>query len=274
MNKRTIVVVTNFSASSANALSYACKFARDYELNILLAHIYSIPPSYAAEGLSITTINDAIIADDSRLLDELAIIRHKYPHLHIEAKMITGNFLESLDEIKREVDPALFIIGAVGQYADLWQWDEDWLTALTTVSSPVMVIPQHIAYSPISRIAFAADDNEVQLPDQASAIKKLVRLSNAGFYVVHVSAPYVGGLKKEYVGTYKEVFMDLKPQYHNIENKSVIIGLAEFIQQHQIDLLIVVPHKHGLWHSLFNKSYTKQLALLNHLPVLAIHENN
>ena len=30
----------------------------------------------------------------------------------------------------------------------------------------------------------------------------------------------------------------------------------------------------GLWHSLFNKSYTKQLALLNDLPVMAIHDND
>jgi len=272
--KRTIIVITDFSASSANALSYACKFARDYDLNILLVHIYTIPHSYAAEGLSIATVNDAIAAGENELSEVLAQVRHKYPRIHADAKLVTGNFMSALHEIKQELDPALFVMGAVGEYSELWQWDEDWLTALTTVSCPVMVIPQHIAYSPISRIAFAADDSEVQLPDQANGIKKLVRLSNAGFYVVHVSPPSGGNGQNKYNGTYKEVFNDLKPQYHNVENRSVIKGLAGFVESHQIDLLIVVPHKHGLWHSLFNKSYTKQLALLNHLPVLAIHENN
>ncbi len=271
--KKTIIVPTDFSDSAANALSYACKFARDYNLNILLVHIYSIPRSYAAEGLSLTTINDAMDEDRVRLKNELEHVKNKYSNIHFEAKMITGDFLETLQELKRELDPALIIMGAVMEYSELSLWDDDWLNALITVSCPVLVIPQHIAYSPILRIAYATDNKKPCLPEQTDVIKKLVRLSNASFYIVHIT-PKSGPQEENANTALNEVFSDIKPQYHIVENRSVIRGMAEFIKQYHIDLLLVMPRKHGLWHNLFNKSYTKQLALLNDLPVMAMHDND
>jgi hypothetical protein len=71
----------------------------------------------------------------------------------------------------------------------------------------------------------------------------------------------------------KEVFNDREPLFRTVINKRVIAGLAQFVKETNIDLLIVIPHKHDLWYNLFNKSHTKQLAMLNHLPVMAIHED-
>jgi len=278
--KKSVIVITDFSESAANSLTYACKFASDYNLNILLVHIFTIPIGYAAEGLSLATIEDILNADEERLqgelnkmYKELNRLKNKHTHVHIEAKMITGDFLESLQELTTEMNPELIIMGSRGKYAESSFWDHDWLNSLIMVSCPILVIPQHIAYSPILRIAFAADNKNSCSPAQIDTIKKIVLLSEANFHIVHVSTPSDrdGENNKAYV--YNEVFTDIDPQYITVENKSVVRGIAEFIQQYFIDLLIVIPHKHSLWYNLFNKSYTKQLALLNHIPVLVIHDS-
>ena len=271
--KKTVIVTTDFSDSADNAINYACKFARDYDLNILLVHIYTIPGSYAAEGLSLATINDEMEEDRARLKSTLTRVKRAYVNIAFETRMIAGELVASLQQLKKEVNAALIIMGADVEYPGIWQLGDDWLNALTEVACPVLVIPPNIAYSPIMRIAFASDKTGISIPAQTDAIKKLVNLSNSEFYIVHVTPKINPETEAAEDDAYHEVFRDIDAQYHIIEHKSIVKGLAEFIEQYFIDILIVVPHKHGFWHRLMNKSYTKQLALLNHIPVMAIHEN-
>ncbi|MBK8520712.1 MAG: universal stress protein [Chitinophagaceae bacterium] len=42
--------------------------------------------------------------------------------------------------------------------------------------------------------------------------------------------------------------------------------------KNQIDLLVVMPHRHNLLSGLFHKSHTKQLVLHSHVPVMSIHQ--
>ena len=271
--KKTIIVTTDFSDSARNALNYACKFARDYNLNILLLCVYTVPNSYAAEGLSITTINDELEDNRDRLEEELKHAQKNYVNIHFEARMATGGFLESLQELRQETNAALIIMGADSQHSELWEAGDHWLNALVKISCPALVIPQHIAYSPIMRIAFATDNKSVSRPEYTEEIKKLVNLSNATLFVVHVAKNLNPEDEAANTDAYNKIFDGTDVQYHTVENSSIIRGLAEFMEQYFIDLLIVAPHRHGLWHNLLNKSYTKQLVLLNHIPVMAIHEN-
>ncbi len=272
--KNNIIVITDFSESAANALNYACGFAKDHNYNILLFHIYTIPVSYAAEGLSLAAIDADLEEDRSKLRDELDRAKSSFREVHIEAKMATGDYMECLKELRRESDAQLMILGTNGEYSEVWSWDENWLDALIAISCPVLVVPRHIEYSKIKNIAFACDYKKVCEPHQFETIKDLVRLTGAGFHIVHVSHSPAKPVSDDRADAVKAGFSDLTPQYHTVENNNIIKGLAGFTGQYNIDLLLVIPRRHGVWDKLMKKSYTKQLALLNHIPVMAIHENS
>jgi hypothetical protein len=271
--KNNIIVTTDFSEGSANALNYACGLAKDHELGIVITRIYTIPDGYAGEGLSLASVDEGIQADRDRLTALLADARNSYPGVDIDGKLVVGNFLGSLSGLSGELHPNVIIMGAIGEYSDLLNWDDDWLNALINISCPVLIIPQHIRYSPIKNIAFACDYKSVCTPSQIAAIKNLVKITQANFYLVHVT-PVIDAGEPQHIAAYREVFGDLNPVFETVENKQVIKGVADFVPAHDIDLLIVIPRTHGLWYSLFNKSYTRQLAKLNNLPVMALHEDN
>ena len=272
--KNNIIVTTDFSESSANALNYACGYANAHNFNILLVHIYTIPVSYAAEGLSLAAIETDLEEDKAKLRAELERAKSSYPGVIIEAKMATGDYLECLKEVRREADAGLMIMGTNGEYSELWFWDENWLDALIALSCPVLVIPRQITYSNLKNIAFACDYKKVCEPHQSEAIKDIVKLTGASFHIVHVSQSPAKQTNIDKADAIKAGFSDLSPQYHTVENSNIIRGLAGFIKQYNIDLLLVIPRRHSVWDKLMNKSHTKQLALLNHIPVMAIHEND
>jgi nucleotide-binding universal stress UspA family protein len=272
--KKNIIVTTDFSDSAGHRLDYACELAKDNDISVLLTYIYAFPLSYGGEGIGPAVINDIIDSDRKILEQELEEAKSKYPGVNIEIKMMIGNFLESLRELERELHPEMIIMGTtIGGYSELLIWNDDWLDALTSISSPVLVIPRHVPHNQIRNIAFACDYKNIRISQQTETIKKLVTLSGARLHVVHVTAGINEEENKNALSV-KEAFSMLKPQYHEVENKQVIKGLDEFVLQNHIDLLIVVPHKHDFWYNLFHKSHTRQLVQLNHLPVMAIHENN
>jgi len=265
-----IIVATDFSVSSQNAANYACEFAKEYHQKILLAHIYTIPAGYAAEGLSLVTVNDAFEAGTDKLQEELERLQGRYPDLEIEIRMMVEGFMDALQELNRDVNPGMIVMGAVTDYSDLWQSGNDWLNALLSMPCPVLVIPKHITFTPIRNIAFACDYKNVSLPDQINKMKRLVELTDASFYIVHVSTGKSPEEEKNKIA-FLEAFQDIDPQFITIENKQIIVGISDFEKEYNIDLLLVIPRRHGLWYNLFNKSYSRQLALLNNLPVLSIH---
>jgi len=64
------------------------------------------------------------------------------------------------------------------------------------------------------------------------------------------------------------------PEYHNIDNEDVEAGIQSFIKDSDVDWLVVVPHKHSFFESLFHKSHTKALVKQAHIPILALHKKS
>ena len=72
-------------------------------------------------------------------------------------------------------------------------------------------------------------------------------------------------------GLLQEMLAGLKPNYHFITNKDIDEGIIDFAEKNHIDLLIVLPKRHGLLDKLVHRSHTKQLVLHSHVPVMALH---
>jgi nucleotide-binding universal stress UspA family protein len=65
---------------------------------------------------------------------------------------------------------------------------------------------------------------------------------------------------------------ELNPQFHFIDNDNVETGIEEFSEKNNLDLVIMIPKKHGFAEKLFGRSSTKQLVRESHIPVMCVHE--
>ncbi len=271
MNSK-IVVVTDFSASSANALQYACALATDKHYDLVLCHIYDIPTSYSGEGLSLTTVEDALKAQTDRLREALEHTKAKHTELNVEARTVIGGFTASLNMLEKEVKPNVLILGAQGHYADLWLWDNDWLDALVNVSLPVLVIPSTASYTPVRNIAYACDCKTPCTEKQIAAIRQFLQLPESRLHIINVDKANTAEEQERKMEVLNGSLDELSPHYHFISERQIIRAVSDFVAANDIQLLLVTPRKHGLWYNLLNKSYTKQLARFNSIPVMAIHE--
>lgn len=273
----TIIVCTNFSKTSRNALSYACSLinskANKEAVDILLLNIFTIPPNYSGDGIALVTIQNSLTYVEEDLHEELEWVNGEYPGINVIGKVSTGRLLEGLEEEIHEMKASLVIIGAGGNYGDLWSWDSNILNALRDLSVPILTIPPNVTFTPLQNIAFACNLKNVNRHTPFSALKKIIQFTEAKLHVVYVAGDE---LKKDSAEAQNELFVreqlqDFSPVYHTLYESEVVGAIGRFVENQHIQLLLVIPRRHGIWESLFHKSYTKELARLNRLPIIALH---
>ena len=65
-------------------------------------------------------------------------------------------------------------------------------------------------------------------------------------------------------------FKPFEVKFHFLTSHHGEEGILKFVDNNNIDLLIVMPKHHNLFQTLFHKSHTKKLVLHCHVPVLAL----
>jgi hypothetical protein len=275
----TIVVCTNFSYASRNALEYTCSLLQDKGLfnsvTIRLLNLYDLPSSYCGEGLALTTIPSEMQQAEDELADEIAWAREHYPSVQITPEFATGSLRSGLEEFLGSTSPVLVIIGAGGEYSELLSWDHELVRVFRDLSVPVLVIPQQTQYHQLNRMAFSCNIKNVKAGIPYTLIKGLVKLSNAHLDVILVrtkeAKPKFCTEQEAYV---REQLEDVPAQYHHFFDSGVVNAVGQFVKEHGIDLLLVTPKKQGIWESIFEKNISQELMKLDQTPVLALREGS
>lgn len=269
-----IIVVTNFSNASSNALDYACKFLNNPTTSVLLLNIYSFSASLAGDAIAIAAMSETIANDERKLQQEYEWVRINYPHINIQAEMVTGVFIEELYAKAVEEETALIIMGAGGNYTELLSWDTNIVDAFIDLNIPVLIIPSTVSFKPIRKIAVAFNYYRKNLQMPVSMIKRLINFTKAQLYVINVVAPteVIDTTAQDYKRALQESLAELSPVYLEPGFNNLFTAIDNFTAEEDIDMLIVIPTRHGLWHNLFQQDHTKGLVNLNHIPVLSLRQ--
>jgi nucleotide-binding universal stress UspA family protein len=137
----------------------------------------------------------------------------------------------------------------------------------------MITVPTDASFHTIRNIGFACDFNEVIATTPVDEIKQLVKDFNAKLHILNTAK--LNSFEPEVVfqsGMLQEMLESLQPSYHFIASEEMEEGILHFANENQIDLLIVLPKRHGLIEKLIHRSHTKQLVLHSHVPVMALHE--
>jgi hypothetical protein len=269
-----IIVVTNFSDSSRNALEYACKFLHSPTTSVLLLNIFSFPGLITGDAIAIAAMSETIANDERRLQEEYEWVRSAYTEINIQAEMVTGVFLDELYAKAIEENTVMIIMGADGNYSDLLSWDTNTVDAFIDLHIPVLIIPSTVSFRPVKKIAFAINYYRKNLQMPITVIKRLVHFTKAQLYVINVVSPEeaIDEKAKSYKQALQESLAELSPVYYEPEFRNVFSAIDTFTAVENIDMLTVIPARHGLWHNIFQQNHTKGLVNLNHVPVLSLRQ--
>ena len=273
---RSIIIPTDFSSISINAMNYAIEMAKELDTSITLLHVYQIPVSITEVPIVMASAED-LKSEAEKKLDEVkdSINHVTSGALKIYTEARVGNIVDELEDFCNKIKPFAVVMGTKGATGiERILFGSTALTALKHLSFPVIVIPPGAVYKTIKKIGFACDFQQVVETTPIQYIKDIVNEYKAEFHVLNVdyenkhfkpNTPVQSLLLHTMVES-------LNPVYHFIEHPDIEDGINEFAEKNNLDLVITIPKKHKLLDALFKTSSTKQLITESHIPIMCIHE--
>ena len=269
---KTILVATDFSEAARNAFLYGRKLAKAFNANLILFNSFQQASIPVGETSGFVTLQD--------------VKRTTLKQLEEESKVNNGNVAtpvfceegpvaETILQAAKDKKADIIIIGMKGTGKSFRKIFGSTVTALARITTvPLIVVPQEAKYSDPSTIVLA---NEADLEENADkhvldALLEIGEKFHSKLYMVRVA-------KNKYHKDFEVLNRPLRlnklvgplaPKYEYLHGTNTPQVLNEFISEHNIDMLALLPHKHSLIERFFIKSITRSMAFETHVPLLII----
>jgi nucleotide-binding universal stress UspA family protein len=271
---KTILVTTDFSAAANNAANYAVDMAFSMKANLLLLNVVQTPVGYSDMPIFIG-LEDMMRSSEKDLqnLEEALTARTKAA-VNIEIEVGMGSFFSELKNVCERIKPYAVVMGSQGKTAaEHLMFGAHTIHAVKNLTWPVITVPSGAKFTAVKKIGLASDLTKVIETTPIDDIKMLVHDFNAELHILNTGKKEVFDADIVFEsGLMQEMTMSLKPVFHFIDNEDTDAGIIDFVDKHQIDLLVVLPKRHNLIEGLFHKSHSKNLVLHSHVPLMALHQ--
>jgi nucleotide-binding universal stress UspA family protein len=271
---KLIVVPTDFSPLADNALKYGMDLATAMGSSLMLVHVYQIPISYSEVPLITVSMDEIKKASEERLAE----LKHNIETL-TSGKLIVytesrlGDIADEINKLSKTLQPFAVIMGSRGVTGTgKFFLGSSSLSVINNTNTPVIVVPPGGRFSPYKKIGLTTDFKDVVDKTPVDPVRALVNFFNAELHVLHVDYKqrnFNPGIPEQTLNL-DTMLSGMNPTYDYIENKNVNEGINDFAEKNNIDLIITLPQKHSFLESLFEKSLTRELLHLTHIPVMCI----
>ena len=270
---KTILLPTDFSPSAHNALEYALSLFKDEPAHFILLNAYYLIHSSQEMLISV----EDILRDNSirALQKELIFMDNRTTHQPVEIEIMSrrGAPLEVIKKVIMERGVDVVVMGTGGS-SGLKEKLIGSNTAhlIKNTRCPIIVVPEGVSYHQPKKIAFAAKMGQQDRIEDLEPLLAISKKHQAELVILNVASSR-DRLNKEQIWQKLNFNGHLREtgfSFHVVKDDQVLSGINDFIQDHAVDLLVVVPGTDNLIHRIFHPSISKKLALHSEIPLLVL----
>ncbi len=268
---KRILVPTDFSANAEKALNYAVQIAKISKAELFLVH--------AAEAYQV----DEDITTSKEKLSLITKSISESEQINCTAGIVADSSVNGILEAISEYQASLVVMGTVGSTG----FNERIFGSRTAVvigksPVPVLAIPLLSEWKVPKKILVAI--NNFELSDKLlRPVITLATVFNSSIQVT-VFTDTDDDFVEDFALNERKIidFRDgLKEKYPELEIHAVHLAglhfrksLQQWIDDNNIDVLVMLTHKRNLIGSVFNSSMTKKMSYHTNIPLLAIPDNS
>lgn len=270
---KSILVPTDFSSKSENAIRYACEIASYSGSYVQFLNVIEEPYDFAVRaGEIVEKIKSENTEKLSKLIDDLHST-DQYRHLKLKGRVLVGKVQSTILSAAEEDNFSLISLGLGGE-ADLRKAMYGSITnnILLESSVPVLAISKRIDYRPPQKLVFSTDLRESDLKP-LKKMKKFAIEIGAALRIVHVwdQDDDRGRTEIEHFG--KLVKEKLKAPHQEIEvveNSDFVEGITRYIDNDNHTILVMTRYRRRFFEWLFSNSTVREVAQIASVPLLML----
>jgi nucleotide-binding universal stress UspA family protein len=270
---KTILIATDFSVASIDAVKYGIELAHLMGVHTVLFHAFqtaiTVPDAYApvtAEELRHTAEKE---------MNVLADLCRKKPNQLIDVLAVEGDLPDILLTYAARYPDVLLVCGMKGKGERKWSlFGTSIVSVIRKSYFPILAIPQGFALKHINKMAFATDFNFETDISTLKSFQELGEHFNSKAIIVRITTGKYKAIEEIHFRSERlNVYLKkMDPQYVFLSDKDVTEGLIRFADQSDVDILALVSRHHSFLERLFNQSETRALLYKTEWPLLILPE--
>ena len=268
----------DFSEVSLNALEFAVVIGEKENSNLTLLNIFT-PKDFntilGSDHVKKEYDNLLKIAETKlqAISNEIWKISNKKGLKSCDYKLMPGKIVDVLSDLADEEKSDLIVIGTTGHSA----YERKYLGGkaeriIQHTHCSVLCVPENHGFHGIKKIVYATDYQEEdklaiqQLIDLAKVLKAEVEI----LHVSHHDDTIDKAIYEEFKGELMSFVNYDKISFNRVVFKHVAVGLNEYMNEKNADLLVLLNKKLNFLESLFHRSLTQHLDKFTDYPLMIL----
>ena len=272
---KKILVPVDFSEVSKNALNYAVELADANEASITLIHVY-LPPGLVNDSMEMLDTPERIERESMLKMNKIReTIETKYQHLKVSCYCTSGVTRDEINRHAKEHNMNLIVLGTQGAgYLEEKILGSTAASLIRMASCPVMAIDKKVHFNVPRKILLATDFVQLETTTILKPLKELVTLFSSELCILNIIEKNTINPSSSEIAAGFELDHTFKQFHHTFfyaKNEEVVDGINEFTEQHNIDMVVMIPHHHSIISRLFKEPITHKMAYQSKVPLLTLH---
>ncbi|MCX7546715.1 universal stress protein [Xanthomarina sp. F1114] len=278
---KNVLLPTDFSENSWNAIKYAIDFHEGTACNFFLLHVtrlshlllYEVPylpTQEVVENVYTKTGKIKLLELQKRIVAETSSnTKHKFYTL------TDHNFLvQSIRDHVKKKNIELIVLGTKGasglKKAIVGSNTGD---VITKVACTTLIVPENARYKKIKELAFPTDFALQYNLNTLEPILKIIQKNNASLRVVHISKS-TSQLNRDQI-KHKELLEDYFQAYthsfHFLTNKNIEAAVQGFVESRDVEMITMVAKNLNYFQQILFHSKVEEISYHIDIPFLVLH---
>jgi nucleotide-binding universal stress UspA family protein len=280
MGMKNILIPTDFSENSWNAIEYALRFFSKSSCNIYLLHVTTVNDCARLEitqNSSKDIQTEILIKPSKKLLQETL--------KRIKKLTISGNhkFFTLIDNtylinsirkhvIEKRID--LIVMGTKGaSRIEKLAIGNNTGDVITKVKCTTLIVPENAKYEKIKEIVFPTDFSIFYHPETLQPIIDIIQENKGTINVLYVNKQIVKlnedqQKNKEYLDDY---FTNYKHSFHLLTNKNIENAVQQFVDDRGINLVTMLAKNLNYFQRILFHPVVNGISYYKNVPFLVLH---
>lgn len=275
---RKILLPTDFSANSMNAIDYALHFFKNWECDFYILNVQKMS-SYISDdlvsGSKSDSVFDSIATDNKRAINDLVLKLKK----DYESESYAFHGLFDYDDIVSAVNEAvqfhaidLIVMGTNGATgAEETLFGSNTLKVIRNSKCPTLTVPEHYTFTNIKSVLFSTQNCEDFSVEGIKAFNEMLDMHQPELNFLELDDDAIIMSKKEDNQCLKELFPNREYTYYCLNTIPGLVAVNTATQLLKVDLHAVFIEKETFLDRLLFGSNTSKLVYRTLIPLLFLH---
>ncbi len=278
---KNVLLPTDFSKNSLNAIDYAMNFFRNWECNFYILNVQKISEYISDDlvaGSKTDSIYDSIASDNKKLINELVkklSKQHKTQAYTFHGLFDYDDFISAVDQAIKFHAIDLIIMGTNGATgANEVLFGSNTLRVIRNISCPTLTIPEHYTFTPIKSAMFSFQDPKNFSLHAVRVFTELLRMHQCELNVLEIDETAKGIPQKKDNKILRKLFPQTKYSYYLVNSIPGHLAVNTAAQFLKVDIHALFVEKEPLLDRLLFGSANSSALYRTSIPLLFLARIN